>query len=148
MKLGIQGQVQCKSLSLVNVESGENVNKQTTAVTHSYGRGAHTHSHPERRMERWWGRTKGKSRRKTKDEGNVLEPSHRHAARKHQIPSANKQVHCEGGLFHLSTLPLIPITHPIIPLSPLLYMHKKITLLCFLSLYSCVKILQCEYSEG
>ena len=43
MKLSIQGQVQCKSLSLVNVESGENVNKQTTAVTHSYGRGAHTH---------------------------------------------------------------------------------------------------------
>lgn len=134
------------------MESGENVNKQTTAVTHSNGRDAHTHTREkegggERRMERWWGRTKGKSRRKTKDEGNVLEPSHRHVARKHQIPSANKQVHCEGGLFRLSTLPLIPITHPIIPLSPLLYMHKK-PLLRFLSLHSCAKILQCEYSEG
>ncbi len=59
--LGIQGQVQCKPLSLVNVERGENVNKQTTAVTHSYGE-MHIHTQgqgrrkrrkDEKMMERW-----------------------------------------------------------------------------------------------
>lgn len=46
--LGIRGQVQCKSPSLVNVEGGENVNKQTTAVTHSNGE---MHIHTKRRGE-------------------------------------------------------------------------------------------------
>lgn len=66
--LGIQGQVQCKPLSLVNVESGEHVNKQTTAVTHSYGE-MHIHTEgeggrkwreDEKMTEGWEERTKDK----------------------------------------------------------------------------------------
>ncbi len=75
---GVQGQVQHKSLSLVNEESAKNVNKQTAAVTHSYGE-MHTYTHEEkeggmRREEIWWrdGRRdqKGSKRqRKTKTMG-------------------------------------------------------------------------------
>lgn len=56
---GIQGQVQCKSLFLVNVESAENVNKQTTAVTHSY-RDTHTHT-------RWRGGSEGRTGKQGSD---------------------------------------------------------------------------------
>lgn len=89
---GVQGRVQCKSLSLVNVESGANVNKQTTAVTHSYGEmhiDTHTHTHEEKEGEwkkdgeKGWrdgrrGQKRSKGQRKTKDDGTCWRLTHKH----------------------------------------------------------------------
>lgn len=73
---GVQGRVQCKSLSLVNVESGANVNKQTTAVTHSYGEmhiDTHTHTRRRRESERRMGKKDGEMAGEDKRWWNVLE---------------------------------------------------------------------------
>lgn len=79
------------------------------------------------------GQKRSMEKKKNKDDGTCRIRRHTHAHlhidksyKNIKSPPQTNTVYCEGGLFHLSTLPLIPITHPIIPLSPLLYEKPRL----------------------
>lgn len=116
-------QVQRKSPSPVNVQSEEKLNKQTTAVTHSDGemREEDMRKKPKRDDGGMFVENRKEGRRK--DDGTCCSAMRRQRRRTftltRQIPSANKQLHREGGSFHLST--------PIIPFSLALIMHQTLS---------------------